>query len=50
VDTFRWLVGDRRAQNIPLVLETPQANSGVADDDDTPDPADLRMMDFLRSL
>jgi endonuclease IV len=50
VDTFRWLVGDRRAQNIPLVLETPQANSGVADDDDTPDPADLKMMDFLRSL
>jgi deoxyribonuclease-4 len=50
LETFRWLASDRRAQNIPLLLETPQANPGVADDDASADPADLRMMQFFGTL
>jgi deoxyribonuclease-4 len=47
---FRWLVEDERSQNIPLILETPQLNMQIADDDDTPDPADVRMMELLTSF
>lgn len=50
VDAFRWLIEDERSQNIPLVLETPQINMTIAEDDDTPDPADVRMMELLTSF
>jgi deoxyribonuclease-4 len=49
VDPFRWLLADRRAQNIPLVLETPQKNYDIGDDDPTPDPYDVQMMKLLLS-
>ncbi len=49
-DPFKWLLGDARSEGIPLVLETPQQNYEVADDDDSPDPYDLRMMKLLSSL
>jgi deoxyribonuclease-4 len=49
-EPFRWLVEDDRSQDIPLVLETPQSNMTIAEDDDTPDPADLRMMELLTSF
>jgi deoxyribonuclease-4 len=47
VEPFRWLLADRRALNIPLILETPQQNMEIADDDATADPYDLRMMQLL---
>jgi deoxyribonuclease-4 len=47
VEPFRWLLEDRRARNIPLVLETPQQNATIADDDASADAYDLRMMKVL---
>ena len=47
-EPFRWLLQDRRAQRVPLILETPQENNDIADDDATADPYDLRMMALLR--
>jgi deoxyribonuclease IV len=47
---FEWLLRDRRAANVPLILETPQQNYEIADDDPTADPWDVRMMRLLRSL
>ena len=49
-DPFKWLLADARSAGIPLVLETPQQNYDVADDDDSPDPYDVRMMKLLSSL
>ena len=47
---FGWLLADARAAGIPLVLETPSERAEVADDDASPDPADLRMMALLQAL
>ncbi len=44
---FEWLMEDPRSSGIPLVLETPQKNYDIADDDDSPDPYDVRMMKLL---
>jgi deoxyribonuclease-4 len=44
---FEWLIQDRRSVGIPLVLETPQQNYEIADDDASPDPYDVRMMQLL---
>jgi deoxyribonuclease-4 len=44
---FEWLMQDRRSENVPLILETPQANYDIADDDDSPDPYDVKMMKML---
>jgi deoxyribonuclease IV len=49
-DAFGWLLRDPRSQNIPLVLETPQKNYDVADDDPTADPYDLAMMSLLTAM
>ena len=49
-EPFRWLLADRRSANIPLILETPQQNYDIADDDPTPDPYDVRMMELLREM
>ncbi|MDQ6718396.1 MAG: deoxyribonuclease IV, partial [Gemmatimonadota bacterium] len=46
---FEWLMSDRRTMGIPLILETPQLNYDIADDDDSPDPYDVKMMKLLRS-
>jgi deoxyribonuclease-4 len=48
-DPFTWLLADRRSMGIPLILETPQLNYDIADDDDSPDPYDVKMMKLLRS-
>lgn len=45
---FEWLMNDRRTMGIPLILETPQLNYDIADDDDSPDPYDVKMMKLLR--
>ncbi len=50
VEPFRWLLNDKRSANIPLILETPQADTEPAVNDDSPDPLDLKMMKLLRSL
>jgi deoxyribonuclease-4 len=49
-EPFSWLLHDKRSLDVPLILETPQQNYEVADDDPTPDPYDLKMMELLRSL
>jgi deoxyribonuclease-4 len=46
-EPFKWLLEDRRARDIPLILETPQQNMEIADDDASADPYDLRMMELL---
>ena len=48
VQPFQWLVGDRRSQGIPMILETPQQDYEIGDADDSPDPYDVRMMELLR--
>jgi len=50
VDPFRWLLGDPRAEGIPLILETPQANPDIAEDDLSADPADARMVALLGEM
>lgn len=50
VEPFRWLLADRRAQDVPLILETPELNVDVAEDDPTPDPYDVQMAVLLREL
>ena len=49
-EAFRWLLSDPRAKRVPLILETPQQNYDIADDDPSPDPYDVRMMKLLRSF
>ncbi len=49
-EPFRWLMQDQRSHDVPLILETPQQNYEPADDDPTPDPYDVKMMELLRSL
>lgn len=46
-EPFEWLMADRRSEGIPLILETPQQNYDISDDDDSPDPYDVRMMKLL---
>lgn len=49
-EPFRWLMRDPRSAGIPLILETPQQNYEIAEDDDSPDPYDVRMVELLRSF
>lgn len=49
-EPFRWLLNDRRAAKVPLILETPQKNMEIADDDPAPDPWDVKMMRLLRGM
>src|SRR5215208_82951 len=50
VEPFHWLLKDARTRGIPLILETPQQHYDIPDDDDTPDPYDVKMMDLLKEL
>ncbi|MCE2941989.1 MAG: deoxyribonuclease IV [Gemmatimonadota bacterium] len=50
VEPFRWLLHDRRARGVPLILETPQARDDWADDDASADAYDVRMVELLRTL
>jgi len=49
-EPFRWLLRDRRAEDVPLILETPQERPEVAGDDPAPDPWDVRMIALLGEL
>ena len=50
VEAFRWILQDRRSAGIPLIVETPQEHPEVGDEDASPDPYDVRMMELLRGL
>jgi deoxyribonuclease-4 len=50
VEPFGWLLADRRTRGVPLILETPQLNTEIADTDDAPDPYDVQMMELLSRL
>jgi deoxyribonuclease-4 len=50
IEPFRWLLADVRTQGIPAILETPHDVLEVSEDDPTPDPSEVRMMQLLVSL
>lgn len=50
VEPFRWLLAHRSSRGIPLILETPQLNYDVAEDDPAGDPYDVRMAELLQTL
>jgi deoxyribonuclease IV len=50
VAPFGWLLHDRRSHDIPLILETPQAQYDVADDDAHADVNDVAMAELLQLL
>ncbi len=47
VQPFRDLLADRRSHDVPLILETPQINVAIGEDDASPDPYDVQMMTLL---
>jgi deoxyribonuclease-4 len=49
-EPFGWLLRDERSQDIPLILETPQQNYDIADDDPSADPYDVAMMRLLTAM
>jgi deoxyribonuclease IV len=49
-EPFAWLLRDRRTEDIPLILETPEQNYDIADDDPSADPYDVAMMSLLRAM
>ncbi len=49
-EAFGWLLADKRAKKVPLILETPQFNHDIADDDATADAFDVKMMELLEGM
>jgi deoxyribonuclease-4 len=49
-EPFGWLLQDRRAKRIPLIMETPQAHPDIGEEDDAPDPWDVASLARLRAL
>jgi deoxyribonuclease-4 len=49
-EAFGWLLADPRSHGVPLILETPQLNYEIPEDDDSPDPYDIQMMELLMRL
>lgn len=49
-EAFGWLLHDPRSAGVPLILETPQENPEVGEDDPTPDPWDVEMIELLKKL
>jgi deoxyribonuclease IV len=50
VEPFRWLLNDRRSHGVPRILETPQQQPEVGEDDASADPWDKEMVALLREL
>jgi deoxyribonuclease-4 len=48
-EPFGWLLRDERSRDIPLILETPQQNYDIPEDDPSADPYDVAMMRLLTS-
>jgi deoxyribonuclease-4 len=49
-EPFQWLLQDDRTNEIPLILETPEQNYDIADEDPSADPYDVAMMELLSSM
>lgn len=49
-EPFGWLLADARTRGVPLILETPQLDYEIGEDDATPDPYDVQMMELLHRL
>lgn len=49
-EPFGWLLHDRRSIDIPLLLETPEEVTDIADEDASADPWDVRMVELLKSM
>jgi len=49
-EAFGWLLADDRSEGIPLILETPQAEPEIDDEDGSADPYDVRMRELLEGL
>ncbi len=49
-DAFAWLLADTRTHDVPLILETPQLNYEIGDEDDAPDPYDVQMIELLERI
>lgn len=49
-EPFRWLLADRRAAGVPLILETPHREEAESEDNLAPDPNDVEMLQLLRSM
>jgi deoxyribonuclease IV len=49
-EPFGWLLADPRTRGVPLILETPQLNMEIGEEDDTPDPYDVQMMELLARI
>lgn len=49
-DAFRWLLTDRRSRDVPLILETPELNTEIAEDDPAPDPYDTQMAVLVKGM
>lgn len=49
-EAFRWLLADRRSRGIPLILETPHADTEMGEEDASADPNEERMIRLLREL
>jgi deoxyribonuclease-4 len=47
---FGWLMQDSRSSGVPLILETPQKDYDIADDDASADPYDVKMLDLLEGM
>ncbi len=47
---FEWLLRDNRTVGIPLILETPEQNYDIPDDDPSADPYDLAMVKLLSAM
>lgn len=50
VDPFRWLFADPRSRDVPLILETPEAESEPAPDDGAADAWHVAMLELLRGF
>jgi deoxyribonuclease-4 len=49
-EAFGWLLADSRTRGVPVILETPQLNVDIGEDDDAPDPYDVQMIELLQRL
>lgn len=49
-EPFGWLMKDARSKGVPLILETPQHNNDIADDDASADPFDVQMRTLLEDF
>jgi deoxyribonuclease-4 len=49
-EAFGWLLADARTRGVPLILETPQLEMEIGEEDDAADPYDVQMMELLMRL